>query len=287
MKAINAKTKLMGVMGSPIGHSRSPELHNFLAEQVGLNYRYLAFEPKREDLKRILEGAKAMGIAGFNITSPFKVDVFSLMDELSVEAEKMGNVNTVVNQDGQWVGYNTDGEGFYQSLLRNGFDVSGKHVLLLGTGGTARTLSYKLAQKGAASITISSRRENVLKDVTPALSDYPQTALFEGFDREKEYDLIVNCTPMGMAPNEHVNPMPQGVTYREDMLCCDLIYNPAKTLFLQEAEKQGARILNGRDMFIYQGILAFELFTNTKLSKSICDSVFEKWSIISGGTEEN
>ena len=287
MKAINARTKLLGVMGNPIGHSRSPELHNYLAEQTELTYRYLAFEPKREDLKIILDGAKAMGIAGFNITSPFKVDVFSMVDERSAEAEKMGNVNTIVNREGRWVGYNTDGDGFYYSLLRNGFDVSDKNVLLLGTGGTARTLSYKLAQKGAKSISISSRRQNALADIMPALSEYPQTLLYEGFDSARKYDLIVNCTPMGMAPNEAVNPMPVGVNYHENMLCCDLIYNPEKTLFLQEAEGHGANILNGRDMFIYQGLLAFELFTGTKLSDDVCRNVFEKWSIISGGTKEH
>ncbi len=287
MQAISAKTKLLGVLGSPIGHSRSPALHCFLAEQTGMDFAYLAFEPKREDLKTVLAGAKAMGVAGFNITSPFKVDVFSLVDELDPEAEKMGNVNTLVNRDGKWVGYNTDGDGFYYALKRNGFDPAGKNVLLLGTGGTARTLSYKLAQKGAKSISISSRRHNVLEDFLVARMSYPETAFYEGTGGDIKYDLIVNCTPMGMAPYLDVNPLPEQIQYNHTMFCCDLIYNPAKTRFLQEAETHGAHILNGFDMFLYQGILAYEYFTGVKLSETICNRVFEKWSIMSGGTKDN
>lgn len=287
MNNISAKTKLAGVLGNPIGHSRSPELHCYLAEKTGFDLAYLAFSAEKENLKTILSGAAAMGVIGFNITSPFKVDMFELADELDSEARKMGNINTMVNRSGKWVGYNTDGEAFIRSLLRHGFSPKGKSVLLLGTGGTARTLSFKLAQNGVDSITISSRRSNVLEELVPAVADFPETALYEGASPEKKYDLIVNCTPLGMVPHTDKNPMPAGVSYCPESLFCDLIYNPEKTLFLQEAEKHGAGILNGRDMFIYQGLLAFEHFTGLKLSTSVCESVFEKWSIINGGTKEN
>lgn len=272
------KTKLAGVIGNPIGHSLSPALHSFLAEETGIDMAYLAFQPEREQLERLFEGARMMQAIGFNVTSPFKVDVLPLMDAVDIEAQKLGNINTVVNQNGKWVGYNTDGEGFIRALARRGFQPSGKHVLLLGTGGTARTLSYKLAQAGASSLTIASRRQNAAETIRPMLKDFPQTELLSGAKTDWHYDLIVNCTPIGMAPHIGETPMPEGVCCGEGTFCCDLIYNPPKTRFLQEAEACGTAVLNGMDMFLYQGILAFELFTGERLSSAVCDKVFEKWS---------
>lgn len=272
------KTKLAGVIGNPIGHSLSPALHTFLAEQTETDMAYLAFQPERSQLGQLFEGARMMNALGFNVTSPFKVDVPQFMDELDAEAHKMGNINTVVNRNGKWVGYNTDGEGFIRALVRRGFTAKGKKVLLLGTGGTARTLSYKLAQNGAESITISSRKENAAQLLKPVVAEFKDTKLLSGADAETSYDLVVNCTPIGMAPHIGETPMPAHVLYHKGMLCCDLIYNPAKTRFLQEAEQNGASILNGMNMFLYQGILAFELFTGHPLPLKICDKVFEKWS---------
>lgn len=272
------KTKLAGVIGNPIGHSLSPALHSFLAEETGIDMAYLAFQPEREQLERLFEGARMMQAIGFNVTSPFKVDVLPLMDAVDIEAQKLGNINTVVNQNGKWVGYNTDGEGFIRALARRGFQPCGKHVLLLGTGGTARTLSYKLAQAGVSSITIASRRSNAAEPIRPMLKDFPQTELLSGAKTDRHYDLVVNCTPIGMAPHIGETPMPEGVCCGEGTFCCDLIYNPLKTRFLQEAEANGAAVLNGMDMFLYQGILAFELFTGERLSSAVCDKVFEKWS---------
>ncbi|MBR5235814.1 MAG: shikimate dehydrogenase [Clostridia bacterium] len=278
MKNITAKTKLAAILGNPVGHSLSPGLHCFLAEQMGVDLAYLAFSPERESLRAALDGALSMGFLGFNITAPFKIDVKNLLDVLDPEAEKMGNVNTVVNEQGKWKGYNTDGDGFILSLKRSGVSVGGKDALLLGTGGTARTLSYKLAQNGAKSITIASRKTDILPEFRMLLAEFPQVELHEGVNPHIHYDLIVNCTPLGMKPHEEKNPMPEGLTYDSCAVYCDLIYNPPKTLFLQQAKKIGAKVINGMDMFLYQGILAFEHFTGVKVSDAACEAVFEKWS---------
>lgn len=274
----NEKTKLAAVIGNPIGHSKSPVLHEFLAREMGMQLSYRAVCAEHETLPSVLEEGKAADILGFNITSPFKLDVMALADTIDAEARKMGNVNTMVNTGGKWTGYNTDGPGFMMALERNGILVRDKAVLLLGTGGTARTLSYKFAQAGVKSITISSRRDNVLDDIRPAVIDFPEVSLLEGAKEDVRYDIVVNCTPLGMAPHLDKNPMPQVVSYHKDMVCCDLIYNPAKTLFLQEAEKTGVQILNGQDMFLYQGILAFELFTGIRPTQAVCDKLFAEWS---------
>ena len=277
MKDITATTKIAAILGNPVGHSLSPALHNFLAEQTSADLAYLAFCLEKEDLPSVFEGARAMDFLGFNITAPFKIDVKEQLDVLDPEAEKMGNVNTVVKEQGLWKGYNTDGDGFILSLKRNGVSVKGKRVLLLGTGGTARTLSYKLAQNGAKSLTTVSRKNDILPEFRMLLADFPQVVLFEGADLCQQYDLVVNCTPLGMKPHEQKNPMPEGLTYSSDAVYCDLIYNPPKTLFLQQAEKSGAKTINGMDMFLYQGVLAFEHFTGIKVSDAICEAVFKKY----------
>ncbi len=275
MTKISAKTKMAGIFGMPVSHSLSPKLHGYLAEKTGTDLVYLAFPIENADkLSVALSGAKEMGILGFNITSPYKMDAYRLADELSEEAKILGNVNTLVSRDGKWIGYNTDGEGFIRSLKRQGADVSGKNILIAGSGGTARTLSYQFAKQGAASITLLSRKADPLAEIRSVTAGFPGVALMHGYDSRNRYDIVVNCTPLGMEPHQDKNPMPENFSYEGVSLCCDLIYNPDKTLFLQEAEQAGVPILNGLGMLLYQGILAFEKFTGQAVSEEVCDGLF-------------
>ena len=275
MKEITAKTKLAGILGNPVSHSLSPKLHGFLAEKTGADMVYLAFNIElKEQLVPVLMGAKHMGFLGFNVTAPYKIDALSLADILDEDAKNLANVNTLVNRDGKWHGYNTDGIGFMRSLKRRGASVEGRHVLLAGTGGTARTLSYKLAQAGAASVTIVSRKENPLEEIRQMTQSFPDTELMCGLDKNLRYDIAVNCTPLGMGDYKDRNPMPEDFPYHADLLCCDLIYNPKKTVFLQTAEAQGAKTMNGLGMLLYQGVCAFEHFTGLSVSEDICDDLF-------------
>lgn len=276
MTEISAKTKLAGIFGNPVSHSLSPKLHGYLAEKTQTDMVYLAFPIENPDkLKLALDGAKEMGILGFNITSPYKMDAYLLADELDKEAQILGNINTLVNRNGKWVGSNTDGEGFIRSLKRSGAEPSGKNILIAGSGGTARTLSYKFAQNGASSITLLSRKEDPLKEIQEVTAGFSELKLYHGMESARQYDIVVNCTPLGMEPYEDKNPMPKDFSYENVLLCCDLIYNPAKTLFLKEAEQAGTPILNGLGMLLYQGVLAFEKFTESKVSEEICDGLFQ------------
>jgi len=268
------KTMLTGILGNPVSHSLSPKMHSFLAEKTGVDMAYLAFCLEREDLESVLLGAKRAGVRGFNVTSPFKTDVLPFLDEIDAEAKWIGSVNTVVNRGGKWYGSNTDGDGFIRSLRRRGVSVTDKHILLIGSGGTARTMTYKFGQNKAASVTVSSRRIETAQKLAPVIAEFPDTLFFDSYEPGKHYDIIVNCTPFGMEPHEDKNPMPKDLPISSDMVFCDLIYNPPRTLFLQDAQKQGAAILNGLDMLLYQGVLAFEKFADVTVSDELIEDLF-------------
>lgn len=275
-KELTATTKMAAVLGNPISHSLSPKLHGYLIEKTHVDMAYLAFcIENAEHLKKVLDGAKHMGVLGFNITSPFKIDAFRLADEPDREALCVGNANTLVNKNGTWFATNTDGEGFVLSLKRRGISVAGKHVLITGTGGTARTLSYRFAKHGAASITIVSRKDDAVYEMSQVIADFPSVMLHQGIDYSRAYDVVVNCTPLGMGIHKDKNPLPADFPYHADMMCCDLIYNPAKTLFLKSAEAAGAQIMNGLSMLLYQGVLAFQHFSGQTVNEEICDGLFQ------------
>lgn len=260
-----AKTKLFGLIGSPVSHSISPELHSYLAEKLGIDAAYLAFDVKKEDLKNVFGAFKTMNALGFNVTVPYKIDVIEYLDEIEDYAKNMNSVNTVVNKNGKWYGYNTDGDGFCHYLHIKGCEIKDKNILVIGAGGAALGICYKLAEYGANSITVTSRTKEKVNNILKMVKKYSNTDVYDEIDEKGEYDIIINATPLGMHPYEDKNPCTFMELISENTVCCDLIYNPAKTLFLKEAEKKGAKIINGLGMLIMQGILAFELFNDVKL----------------------
>jgi len=261
------KTKLFGILGTPIEHTLSPKMHSFLAEKEGIDMSYLAFDVKPNDLHTAICGFKAAHASGFNITSPHKIEIMQELDMIMDDAVIMNSVNTIVNKDGKWYGYNTDGDGFCQSLIFGGHEIEDKNILVMGAGGSARSICYKLAEYGAKSITIKSRNPEKINVIGEIIIKYSDADFFDNFDKTKKYDIIINATPLGMHPNESENPCDFMEIINNETVCCDLVYNPSKTVFLQEAEKRGARIVNGLGMLIVQGIIAFELFNNTKLDR--------------------
>lgn len=154
---MDAKTKLLGIIGDPIAHSLSPAMHNFILKKLNLNYCYLAFRVKAEALKRALEGIRALGIVGVNLTVPHKQSVIALLDELDGEAEILKAVNTIKNDNGRLVGYNTDGIGFRKSLEAHNIKLTGKRAVVLGAGGAARAVVYSLITLGIGEIAIYNR----------------------------------------------------------------------------------------------------------------------------------
>lgn len=259
------KTKLFGILGTPVEHTLSPAMHSYMAEKNGIDMAYLAFDVQPEALGDAMRGVKAMGAMGFNITAPHKIQVMEHLDVVCPEALSMNSVNTVLNKNGVWHGYNTDGDGFCGSLLLEGCEIKDKHILMMGAGGSARSLCYKLAKNGAKSISITSRSADKIHIVGDMVEKYTSTLFYDSMDSGKDYDIVINTTPVGMHPNEGKNPCTFMDKIHEGMFCCDIIYNPKKTVFLQEAESRGARVMNGLGMLVLQGILAFEHFNGLSL----------------------
>jgi shikimate dehydrogenase len=265
----NESPKIVGLIGYPLGHSISPQMHNTAFKFLGLNYEYLPFEVHPNDLIKALEGFRATQIAGFNVTIPFKEKVVEYLDEITKLARLIGAVNTVENQDGKFIGYNTDGPGFIESLNEDAnFDPKGKKAVVLGAGGAGKAVSLMLAHEGTKEVTITDIDENKAKDLslylnahfgTKTLGVHPHSQELQA--KIKEANLLVNATPIGMHPNTDASPLDKNIELHPKLLVYDLVYNPARTKLMEEAEKAGAKTVSGLGMLIQQGALAFSIFT--------------------------
>lgn len=270
--AISGKTKIVGLIGWPTGHSVSPKMHNAAFAELGLDWCYVPLPVPVEPAGRIgeaVQGVRALGLAGVNVTVPHKQAVMPYLDQLSPAAEAIGAVNTIVVQrDGQLLGDNTDAPGFIADLRDNGIEPKSKRVLVLGAGGSARAVVYALASAGAASITIANRtldRATSLVEVLQArvpACPLAACALPEALPEIAPIiDLIVNCTSLGMTPNVESLPWLPDLKFRSDQAVYDLVYNPRQTRLLAQAENDGAQATGGIGMLVWQGAIAFERWT--------------------------
>lgn len=254
--------KLFGVLGNPIKHSMSPLIHNDAFEKYSIGGVYLPFCVEDTDLQQAVQGLKALGAGGFNVTVPFKSRIIPYIDVLDDFAREVGAVNTVVNRDGRLYGYNTDGPGFIKGLLSITAQIDDKNVLIIGAGGAARGIYFALAKTGVAKLDLANR---TVSSAEQLLSDYQGTisssaiSLREAESSLGQYDIIIQTTSVGLADlNE--SPLSLG-KLSQNAIVCDIIYNPLETKILKEAKERGNKIQNGVDMFVNQGALAFELWT--------------------------
>jgi shikimate dehydrogenase len=256
--------KLYALFGCPVHHSLSPLMHNDAFRNMNIAAHYHAFHVEPEDLKDALNGVRALGISGLNVTIPHKTAVMSLLDDVDPIARRIGAVNTIVNENGRLIGYNTDGPGYVRALEEEiNVDIKEKRILLIGAGGAARGIYFSLADRGAKQIDICNRTVSKAKrlidecDVGVSSVAY---SLNEAEERLGEYDILINTTSIGMYPN--VEEMPLSLAnIKEGTIVSDIIYNPLETKWLKEARKRNAIIQNGVGMFVYQGALAFEKWT--------------------------
>ena len=265
----SGKTKVCGVIGDPIEHTMSPVMHNAAFKKFGLDYVYVPFRVRQEELGKAIEGMKALNIRGLNVTIPHKVAVIPFLDELDPLADKIGAVNTIVNDEGVLKGYNTDATGFLQALLERGFEPKGKNVVILGAGGASRAISFILAERGS-SLVILNRTLDKAKICANRISEIFQsetTALKLNRGNLEaaisEADILVNATSVGMSPNINETPVASNLL-KPGLVVFDIVYNPIKTRLQREAEAIGATIINGLDMLVWQGALVFEKWTGQK-----------------------
>jgi shikimate dehydrogenase len=266
---ISGKTKLVGVMGDPVEHSVSPAMHNAAFKTSELDFAYVPFNVKKADLARAVDAVKALNIRGLNVTIPHKVDIIPLLDKIDPLAQEIGAVNVIVNSDGKITGFNTDAEGFLHVLLEHGIEPDGKNVVILGAGGAARAIAFTLAARGANLIILNrtaSRAAACASDVAKATNASIEALTLERknlADAMERAHLLVNTTSVGMYPKGDETLVTANMI-RPHFVVADIVYNPYKTRLLVEAEKAGARTINGLEMLIWQGALAFEKWTGKK-----------------------
>ena len=271
MAVVDVNTKLVGLLGNPLGHSFSPAMHNKAFETLGLNYFYLPIEVTAEDLSTVAAGIAKMNFAGYNITIPHKIRIMDCLDAIDPLARAIGAVNTVVLENGRATGYNTDGEGFVRSLeAESGIKVDGKSCFILGCGGAARAIAMTLAFKGAQRIFLCNRTEQKAHDlaaeINAKVSPCSEVVTVEPARIEaavQQVDVLINTTSVGMHPEEDRIPIdddliPSGV------IVSDIVYNPARTKLLRVAQEKGCKTVPGLGMLVYQGAEGFRKWTRAE-----------------------
>ena len=266
-------TQYVGLIGYPLGHSISPPMQQAAFDNLGLDVRYELWETEQDKLSEIVEGIRDSSKLGANVTIPYKEAVIPLLDKLDTLADEIGAVNTIVERDGKLVGFNTDAGGFLKAIRDEAsFDPAGKRVVLLGAGGVARAVAFALAGAGARLISITDieieRTNKLTSDVQQRYNEgKPQIKALSHNSGEFagaiwECDLLVNCSPIGMKHSDSENDSPiEAALIPKDALVYDVVYNPIETRLLADAKKRGASTLGGLSMLVYQGALAFELWT--------------------------
>ncbi len=270
-RVISGKTIVCGLIGDPVEHTMSPVMHNAAFRELGIDYRYLAFRVRKEELGKAIDGMRALNIRGLNVTIPHKVAVLRFLDKLDPLAEKIGAVNTIINDNGILTGDNTDASGWLQTLLAQEIDPQHKNVVILGAGGASRAISFVLADRGAR-LSILNRLQELdwaIELASRISQTFGQKVSALELTRDNlsrtlpEADILVNATSVGMSPDSDQTPVP-GDLLRPNLIVSDIVYNPLKTRLRKEAETAGAVTISGLDMLVSQGALAFEKWTDRK-----------------------
>lgn len=279
---IDGYTRLAAVVAKPIKHSISPFIHNLAFENTGINGVYLAWEIAEEDLAVTMENVKRYDMFGLNISMPYKQAVIPYLDQLTKSAQLIGAVNTIIPREGQLIGHNTDGIGFFKSLdKRAGFQVQGKVMTVLGGGGAATAIIAQAALDGAAKIFVFSRSQSIERHTATAQKISKETQVpievlpleDSSLLQEKIFQsrLLVNGTSVGMDGKSLV--VDEETILPQNLLVVDVIYQPFETPFINFAKQQGATTVNGLGMLLFQAAEAFQIWTGKEMPT---DYIWEK-----------
>lgn len=269
---VNGSTKLTGLIGNPVEHTVSPVLQNSLFSVTGINGVYLPLKVPEGSLRDAVNGLKAVGFAGFNVTIPYKGAIMEYLDEINEEAKLLEAVNTVKITGDRLVGYNTDGDGFLRAFSeQTGTGFTRKSVCILGAGGTARTLAIKIALEGANKICIINRTlssaikltEKINQIISGASAFAAAAGSAESMLALARCDIIINATSVGMHPDTEASPLEEGFSLRQEQIIYDVIYNPVETKLMALARRSGCIAVNGAGMLFYQGVKAFEIWNGS------------------------
>jgi len=263
---ISGKTRVCAIIGNPVSHSLSPVMHNAAFKKLGLNLVYVAFKVTRNELKDAISGARSLGLQGLNVTMPHKNAVIKYLDEIESTAKAIGAVNTILNEQGKLTGFNTDGKGAMIALQENGIYPEEKKLLLLGAGGAAKAIAFQAVQEVEELVIVnrtSKKAEKLAELLCKKFGNKVKggTLSAEVLKEElKTTDILVNATSVGMHPDINKSPVPSDLL-RSDLCVMDIIYNPLETKLLTDAKAAGAKVVSGLEMLLYQGAVAFEIWT--------------------------
>ncbi len=273
--------KIFLLIGDPVERSLSPAMHNAAFKELGLNCVYAAIEVPQRFLADAMAGIRAMKISGLNVTVPHKIAVAGLLDELDESASLTGAVNTIKNQRGKLIGFNTDGEGALRALESKIGPVKGKDVVLLGAGGAAHAIAFSLVRAGAR-LTIANRtapRAKVLASIIEQKLGAIVKTIPMNRDKLKDAlrgaDMLINSTSVGMYPNASQTLVTSDMMHR-GLVVNDIVYKPLETRLLREAKRAGARTINGLGMLVHQGALSFEIWTGKRAPIKVMDAAARK-----------
>jgi len=287
-KRISGTTALYCLIGTPIGHSGSPAMYNYSFQKLGIDSAYVAFDISIEKVADTISAFKTLNIKGSNVTMPCKNEVAKFMDELSPAARIVGAVNTIVNDGGKLTGHITDGSGFVRNLKEHGVDIKNKKITILGAGGAATAIQVQCALDGAKEINIFNIKddfykkaektiENILKEVPECVVNLYDLEDVQNLNEKiAASDILVNATHIGMHPNEDQSPIKDASIFRKDLVVSDVVYNPRKTKFLEDAEAAGCTTVGGIGMLLWQGAEAFKLYTGLEMPAKEVNELYFK-----------
>ena len=274
---LSGTTTLLGLIGTPVEHSKSPAMYNHCFQKFGLDWAYLAFDIPQEKAGDAVQAIRTLGMRGANVTMPCKNAVIPYLDKLTPAAEAIQAVNTIVNENGTLVGHNTDGCGYTQNLRRSGVEVKGERIVLLGGGGAASAIAIQAALEGAAEIAVFNLKDAFWPRVEKGLQAIAKAApgcaitLNDLQDREALHqailrcDILSNATRVGMAPYEDQSNITDLNWFRPDLIVTDVVYAPPQTRMLREAQAAGCLTCDGLGMLLCQGAEAFRLYSGMEM----------------------
>lgn len=279
----DAKTQVCAILGHPVGHSLSPAIHNAAFAELGLDLVYVAHDVRPEDLATAMLGIRSLNYRGLSITIPHKVSALSLVDEVDGTAQRIGCINTVVNQGGTLKGYNSDGLGALGAMRAAKAEPRGAHVVILGSGGAARAIAVTLvAEAPPKKVTLLGVDEPELRALAETLRDAGTTEVIAGRLETgtlehalRDAQLLLHATPIGMAPKVDESVVPAQLLHSE-LTVFDAVYTPRRTRLLRDAQDRGCRIVEGLEMFLGQALVQFELWTGKSPPRATMRAVIEK-----------
>lgn len=277
----NYRAELTGVFGDPVDDNPTGVVEEAAFAAKNLNYRYLTIKVLPEDLGKAMDSVKIFDMKGINLTMPHKIKVLPYLDELSPAAEIIGAVNTVIQKEGKLFGENTDGKGFVTALKNSGETLDKKNVTILGAGGAARAIAVECALNGAAHINIINRSIEKGEELASLIQmKTDSSAKYLNWKNNMEIpsdtDILINATSIGFSPNVTDKPDIDYTSITPEMCVCDVIFNPAETIFLKTAAENGAKTITGLGMLVQQAALNFTLWTGVEAPVDVMEDALKK-----------